>query len=151
MKAESAQRETATAVSNQPTTVTPPPAAESGGRGSASSARSRAARDLLGVIFARFGVIIAFGLMILAFSLARPHTFPTVTDLKSILTAAAPGMIVALGLTVALVMQDFDLSIGSMVRLADRAAVLLNVHPLCAWQLLLLLWLLPRHVAGPGR
>ena len=65
--------------------------------------------------------------MILAFSLARPNTFPTWANAESILTAAAPGMIVALGLTVVLVMQDFDLSIGSMVGLAGGAAVALMV------------------------
>ena len=52
------------------------------------------------------------------FTLLRPNTFPTVDNAKSILVNAAPGMIVALGLTVVLVMGDFDLSIGSMVGFA---------------------------------
>jgi ribose transport system permease protein len=116
------------------TAAEPAPRAET-----ASTPRSRAARELAGVIFSRYGVIIAFALMILAFSLARPHTFPTVTDLKAILTAAAPEMIVALGLTVVLVMQDFDLSIGSMVGLADGAAVAEMAHHHVAWQLALAL------------
>lgn len=101
------------------------------------AARSRTGRELAGIVLARYGVLIAFGLMILAFSLARPHTFPTEANLKSILTAAAPGMIVALGLTVVLAMQDFDLSIGSMVGLADGAAVAEMAHSHVAWPLAL--------------
>ena len=89
----------------------------------APAPRAHTAGDLARTLFARYGVLIAFGLMILAFSLARPNTFPTWANAQSILTAAAPGMIVALGLTVVLAMQDFDLSIGSMVGLADGAAV----------------------------
>ncbi len=98
-------------------------------------ARARRARERLGVLLARYGVLLAFALMIGAFSLARPHTFPTVVDLKQILAAAAPELIVALGLTVVLVMQDFDLSIGSMVGLADGAAVAAMVQHHVAWQL----------------
>ena len=97
----------------------------------------RSASGLLLQILSRYGVIVAFAVMILAFSLARPDTFPTVTNLKSILTFAAPQMIVALGLTVVLVMQDFDLSIGSMVGLADGAAVALMVYHGVPWELAL--------------
>jgi len=103
--------------------------------------RRRSASALLLQILSRYGVIVAFALMILVFSLARPHTFPTVTNLKSILTFAAPQMIVALGLTVVLVMQDFDLSIGSMVGLADGAAVALMVYHGVPWPLALALGL----------
>jgi ribose transport system permease protein len=134
MRAGPTERERAR-VSNQ--TTTPAAAQPAEEPHSASARRSRAARDAIGLVFARYGVLIAFGLMILAFSIARPHTFPTVTNLKAILTAAAPEMIVALGLTVVLVMQDFDLSIGSMVGLADGAAVAVMVHHGVAWPLAL--------------
>lgn len=97
----------------------------------------RSASALLLQLLSRYGVIMAFALMILVFSLARPDTFPTVTNAKSILTFAAPQMIVALGLTVVLVMQDFDLSIGSMVGLADGAAVALMVYHGVSWPLAL--------------
>ena len=56
------------------------------------------------------------------------------TTPKSILLNAAPGMIVALGLTVVLAMGDFDLSIGSMVGLAAGAAVALMVDHGCDWR-----------------
>jgi ribose transport system permease protein len=77
-------------------------------------------------LLARYGVVVAFLATIVAFSLARPHTFPTIDNLKSILETAAPAAIVALGLTVPLVMRDFDLSFGSMIGLAGGAAVILQ-------------------------
>jgi ribose transport system permease protein len=70
----------------------------------------------------RYGLLVAFGLTILVFSIARPHAFPTGRNLESILTAAGPSVILAVGLTVVLVMQDFDLSIGAMIGLAAGVA-----------------------------
>ena len=102
-------------------------------------ARGKSARDRLGVLFARYGVVMAFGVMLLTFTLLRPSTFPTVDNAKSILVAAAPGMIVALGLTVALVMGDFDLSIGSMVGFAAGAAIALMVYHSVPWRLTIVL------------
>jgi ribose transport system permease protein len=90
-------------------------------------------RRVAGTVVARGGVLIAFGVMILGFSLARPDTFPTWLNAKSIVTAGAPEMIVALGLTVVLVMRDFDLSVGSMVGLADGAAVSVMAQHHIAW------------------
>src|SRR4051794_28787500 len=57
----------------------------------------------------RYGLLVAFLLTIVVFSIARPSTFPTGRNAESILTSAAPPLILALGLTVVLVMQDFDL------------------------------------------
>ena len=48
-------------------------------------------RSWAGVFFARYGVLIAFGLMLLGFSLARPNTFPTIDNAKSILSTPRPG------------------------------------------------------------
>jgi ribose transport system permease protein len=95
--------------------------------------RAAGARNAVATVLSRGGVLIAFGVMILAFTLARPNTFPTVDNVKSILVNAAPGMIVALGLTVVLVMGDFDLSIGSMVGLAAGAAVAMMVYHDAPW------------------
>lgn len=88
---------------------------------------------------ARYGVLVAFAIMIGAFAAARPETFPTVDTFKNILTAAAPQLIVALGLTVVLIMRDFDLSVGSMVGLASGAAISLMVTHGVAWQLALVI------------
>jgi ribose transport system permease protein len=112
-----------------------PPAAPA----AAAVTHRRTARQRVGVVFARYGVLFAFGGMLLFFTLARPNTFPTVDNAKSILVNAAPGMIVALGLTVVLVMGDFDLSIGSMVGFAAGAAIALMVYHGVGWQLAILL------------
>ena len=115
----------------------PPP-----GVPAAAGAHRKTARQRAGVFFARYGVLVAFGLMLLIFSLMRPSTFPTVDNAKSILVNAAPGMIVALGLTVVLVMGDFDLSIGSMVGFAAGAAIALMVYHGVGWQLAIVLVIL---------
>jgi ribose transport system permease protein len=104
-----------------------------------SGARSRRAQELITRVLARGGVLIAFAIMIGAFTLARPETFPTLDNAESILLNAAPGMIIALGLTVVLAMGDFDLSIGSMVGLAAGAAVAMMVDQGYAWQLVVAL------------
>jgi ribose transport system permease protein len=114
-------------------------ATEDRGGAAATVVPGRTVRDRLGVLFARYGVLMAFGVMLLTFTLLRPSTFPTVDNAKSILVAAAPGMIVALGLTVALVMGDFDLSIGSMVGFAAGAAIALMVYHAVPWQLTIVL------------
>ena len=105
----------------------------------ASGARSARMRELVRSALARGGVLIAFAIMIGAFSLARPETFPTLDNAESILLNAAPGMIIALGLTVVLAMGDFDLSIGSMVGLAAGAAVAMMVDNGYDWRVVILL------------
>lgn len=99
----------------------------------AAAARRREMVDRLNSILARYGLLVAFAVMILAFSLAKPDSFPTWDNTKSILTAAAPALIVAAGLTVPLVMQDFDLSFGSMIGLAGGAAVVLMSEDNWSW------------------
>jgi ribose transport system permease protein len=105
----------------------------------ATAPRGRSLRSTAGVFLARYGVLVAFGLMLAFFTLARPNTFPTIDNAKAILVNAAPGMIIALGLTVVLVMGDFDLSIGSMVGFAAGAAIALMVYHQVAWQLAIVL------------
>lgn len=83
----------------------------------------------------RYGLLVAFLGTILVFSLARSETFPTGRNAESILTLAAPSLILAVGLTVVLVMQDFDLSIGAMIGLAGGAAMAFMVKGGVTWQL----------------
>lgn len=92
-------------------------------------------------LLARYGVVLAFLVMIAVFSILKPHVFPTGSDIKTILTLAAPSAILAIGLTVVLAMQDFDLSIGSMIGLAGGAAVALMVNSHVGWGLALIIGL----------
>jgi ribose transport system permease protein len=96
----------------------------------------------------RYGLLAAFLLTILVFSIARPSTFPTGRNAESILTSAAPPLILALGLTVVLVMQDFDLSIGAMIGLASGAAMDFMVTNGISWFPAVLLVLLIAILAG---
>ena len=93
-------------------------------------------------------MLLAFLVMVIIFSLAKPDTFPTVTNVKNILTSAAPQLLLAAGLTVPLVMQDFDLSFGSLASMAGGAAVILMAQQGVGWLPALLAALALGLVAG---
>lgn len=86
-----------------------------------------------GALLARSGLLVALALTIGIFSLLRPATFATSANATSILTLAAPLAIVAAGLTVPLVMGDFDLSIGSMIGLGGAFSVVAQSHWHLTW------------------
>jgi ribose transport system permease protein len=85
-----------------------------GARGGALSARTA---------LARYGVLIAIGITFVVFSLLRPDSFFTVLTMKGILRDAAPLLIVALGVTVVLVMNQYDLSVGGLIALCATVVV----------------------------
>ncbi len=60
-----------------------------------------------------------------AFCVIRPDSFFTLFMMKAILRDCAPLLIVALGITFVLVMNDYDLSVGGSVALVATAAVML--------------------------
>jgi ribose transport system permease protein len=98
-------------------------------------------------ILSRFGVLLAFGVMVIVFSVVA-NNFWSGDTFKNVLTAAAPQLIVSLGLTVVLIMRDFDLSIGAMVGLADGAAISLMVYHGVAWPVVIVIALLLGIAAG---
>lgn len=115
----------------------------------APPARPRRSRgDVMNSLLARYGLLFAFGITIVIFSLARPESFPTSDNAKSILTLAAPALIIAAGLTVVLVMQDFDLSFGGMIGLAAGSVTYLMVTSGWAWPLAIVVVLLMGIAAG---
>lgn len=61
---------------------------------------------------AKYGSIIGMFLMILAFSIAAPRAFPTLSNFLNILNQASLTAIIAGGLTVVLIVGEMDLSIG---------------------------------------
>ena len=99
-------------------------------------------------IASRYGLLIAFLVTILVFSIAKSNVFPTTRNAESILTAAGPSLILAVGLTVVLVMQDFDLSIGAIIGLAAGGAENFMVQNGIGWVAAGLLVLLMAVVAG---
>ncbi len=74
---------------------------------------------------ARYGVPVAIVATFVVFSVLRPDSFFTELTIKGILRDCVPLMIVALGVTVVLAMNDYDLSAGGMVSLCATAVVVL--------------------------
>jgi ribose transport system permease protein len=83
----------------------------------------------------RYGLVVAFLLMIAVFSILKPHVFPTSANAKSILEESAPPMILAVGLTAVLVMNDFDLSFAAMLGLGSGIVTVLLVNHHVGWLL----------------
>ena len=63
-------------------------------------------------LFARYATIFGLLAMILAFAVLSPRAFPTVNNFTNVLNQASLAMIIAAGLTLAVVVGELDLSIG---------------------------------------
>ena len=72
------------------------------------SSRTKAALGL----FARYATIVGLLAMIAAFAVLSPRAFPTVNNFTNVLNQASLAMIIAAGLTLAVVVGELDLSIG---------------------------------------
>ncbi len=111
-------------------------------------ATRQGARLRLYHIMAHYGLLIALIVAVAGFSLARPSSFWTVGNLQDILTQSAAPAILAIGLTVVLVVGDFDLSIGSMLGLGGSAAVaMMSLHG-TDWEVALIVALVVGLIAG---
>jgi ribose/xylose/arabinose/galactoside ABC-type transport system permease subunit len=72
---------------------------------------------------ARVGMIGAYVVIVIAFAIARPDSFPTLDNLASILDLAAPMILLAVVLTIPMLMGDFDLSFAAVAQLAGAIAL----------------------------
>lgn len=79
-------------------------------------------------IFARYATILGLVAMILAFSLLSPKAFPTLGNFTNVLNQASLAMIIAGGLTLAVVVGELDLSIGFAASLHGILVTGLIVH-----------------------
>ncbi|CCV15267.1 ABC transporter permease [Mesorhizobium sp. STM 4661] len=79
-------------------------------------------------IFARYGTIIGLLAMIVTFSILSPQAFPTVNNFTNVLNQASLAMIIAGGLTLAVVVGELDLSIGFAASLHGILITGLVVH-----------------------
>lgn len=100
-------------------TSTPPTAgAPVSARGVVAGAGERAlVRRVVGWL-ARYGTLAALAIMILTFSALAPGSFPTLSNLVNIVNQASLTAIISVGLTVPLIVGEFDLSIGYLASLA---------------------------------
>jgi ribose transport system permease protein len=74
---------------------------------------------------ARLGVPVAIVATFAIFSVLRPDSFFTELTIKGILRDCVPLMIVSLGITAVLAMNDYDLSVGGMISVCATAVVVL--------------------------
>jgi ribose transport system permease protein len=79
-----------------------------------ASVRSR----VLLTALAKYGTIFGLGLMLIVFSALDPAAFPTVSNLLNVLNQASLTMIIAGGLTIAVIVGELDLSIGFLASFA---------------------------------
>ncbi len=85
-------------------------------------------------VLRRYGTLIGFAVILLFFWIVLPDTFMTARNWLNISQQLSMLMVVAAGMTIVMVMGDFDLSVGSMASLAGIAAALLMAagHPIWA-------------------
>jgi ribose transport system permease protein len=79
-------------------------------------------------IFARYATIIGLALMIVIFSILSPDAFPTLNNFVNVLNQASLATIIAGGLTLAVIVGEFDLSIGYAASLHGVLVTGLIVH-----------------------
>jgi ribose transport system permease protein len=109
--------------------------------------RAARRRPSVPAAFPQFALLAALLLVIGVFGALRPDSFLTIDNAKSILNTAAPLLVVGLGLTVVLVMQDFDLSVAGMIGLGGAIAVVLMAHG-TPWGLAIVIALLAGAAGG---
>ena len=77
------------------------------------------------VFVRRYGTLIGFVAILVFFSVMLPGTFPTARNWLNISQQVSMLMVVAAGMTIVMVMGDFDLSVGSTASLAGMVAALM--------------------------
>ena len=83
--------------------------------------------------FRQFGTLLGFILILLFFAVKLPDTFLTFRNLLNISQQLSMLAVVAATMTIVMVMNDFDLSVGSMASLAGIVAALLFTSGYPVW------------------
>ena len=89
----------------------------------AEPARFRTALRLVWSLFHNFGLLVALVVLIGLFSFLRPNAFPTAANAGSILTGSAALAMIAIGIMLPLIVQQYDLSAGFMATMASLLVV----------------------------
>ena len=87
---------------------------------------TRKSTPRIAVQFEKYGVLVAWVVVIAFFSLMMPETFPTLATGRLILGTQTVILITTLGLMLSLAVGEFDLSVGSVVGFAGSLMVVLN-------------------------
>jgi len=93
------------------------------------AARAHGARQLVGWL-ARYGTFSSLLIMIIAFASLSPGSFFTVSNLVNVVNQASLTAIISAGLTLPLIVGEFDLSIGYLASLAGVlvTGLMVNQH-----------------------
>jgi ribose transport system permease protein len=83
---------------------------------------------ILVTIVAKYGTLIVLGVMVVGLSIAAPTAFPTLNNITSILTQVALTAVIAGGLTLPLIVGEFDLSVGYQASLGGILVVGLVIN-----------------------
>ncbi|MFN8218221.1 MAG: ABC transporter permease [Solirubrobacterales bacterium] len=94
----------------------------------AAQAARVARRNAIWTAIGRYGIIAMFVVMLIVFSVLKPDNFPTYDNAKAILQQAAILAVLGIGLTVVLVIREFDLSFEANAALSGAIAVQLLVN-----------------------
>jgi ribose transport system permease protein len=78
--------------------------------------------------FERWALLVAWGVVVLVFSLIKPDTYPTSGNFQTIFGSQAVLLVLTLGLIVTLTAGDFDLSIASNLSLSAMIIAVLNTQ-----------------------
>ena len=74
-------------------------------------------------LFHNFGLLVALVALIAVFSFLRPDAFPTAANAGSILTGSAALAMIAIGIMLPLIVQQYDLSAGFMATMSSLLVV----------------------------
>src|SRR5437667_9754313 len=96
--------------------------------GAASPASPRRRNDLVGDLFYRYALVVAWLAVIALFSILRPRTFATWADATTILGSQSVLVVLTLGLILPLTVGEFDLSVGSNLAFSSVTLGVLNVN-----------------------
>ena len=80
-----------------------------------------------------YGLLVLLALLVLAFSIARPNTFPTAYNLQSIASSKSIVALAALAVMVPLAAGQFDLSVGFLIGLTEILTIGLQVKSHIPW------------------
>lgn len=83
--------------------------------------------------YSKFGTLVAMVVLIVVFSAVRPDAFATFTTAKNILDQSAVLIVISVGLTVAMVENEFDLSIAAMATMSGMLVAGLQAFEGLSW------------------
>src|SRR5581483_12112869 len=81
-----------------------------------------------GTALTSYGVLLTFGLAFALFSILRPSVFPTWGNMADILSFSVIQGMIAVGVTLPLIMNDFDLSASSAASLGGAVVAVLTAQ-----------------------